>query len=179
VTGVQTCALPISGCKSNREKAQSLCYEKCADVHGKCFDTIPGIPTNCKPLRGLTYQPPVSDKPCGSGYVYDGQNSCNNNYVPKTYAKSNAAIQCPNDHSKVAGLCYEKCPKIEETVNGKKTTIQLGHIDAGLGFCAPPKNGKYPPFYTVEGAPFSFPGIYTKVRKIAMSTKNSQGGVTS
>ena len=162
-------------CKSNRERAQGLCYIKCSEKYGECYETVPGIPTNCQPLKGLSYKPKIADKACGEGYVFDGENSCVNSYVPKTYAKGNEAIICPNGHSKVQGLCYEKCPFIKDD-EGKQ--IKLGHIDIAGGFCAPPRGKSYPPSYTAAGAPFSIPKTYTKVRAVAMSSKDDVGGIS-
>lgn len=162
-------------CKSNREKAQGLCYIKCSEKYGECYETVPGIPTNCQPLKGLSYKPKIADNACGEGYVFDGENSCVNSYVPKTYTKGNEAIICPNGHSKVQGLCYEKCPTIRDDEGNQ---IKLGHIDIAGGYCAPPRGKSYPPSYTASGAPFSIPKTYTKVRAVAMSSKNDVGGIS-
>lgn len=162
-------------CKSNREKAQGLCYIKCSEKYGECYETVPGIPTNCQPLQGLTYKPKIADNACGEGYVFDGENSCVNSYVPKTYNKKNEAIMCPHKHSKVQGLCYEKCPTIRDDEGNQ---IKLGHIDIAGGYCAPPRGKSYPPSYPAANASITFPKIYTKIRDVPMSSKDDVGAVS-
>ena len=154
-------------CNDNEDKTESLCYKKCENKYGECYTDVPGIPTNCMPKKGLTYQPKITG--CGEGYVFDGQSNCNNSYVPKTYAKKSVPAFCPNNHDTIGGLCYKNCdPKTILDNNGNN--IKLKRIE-GIPFsCGAPHHNKYLPFYTV-GMPFYFPKVYPKVRAVDYSSK--------
>lgn len=158
-----------AGCHSNREKAESLCYHKCSDVYDECYITEPGAPTFCIPKRGeLTYRPKFLT--CPDGYNFNGVTSCENTYVPKTYAKKLIKGKCPNGDVNINGLCYKDCPTIDVNVNGNTTKIKLQHIPGLPGQCAPPHNGGFYASYAAEGAPFVVPMFYPKIRKVAFSS---------
>jgi len=175
-----------ANCKSNRDKDESLCYKKCSDVfQDNCLEAMPGFPTQCQESKGVMYIPPIADKPCPDGYVFDGVDSCKNSYVAQVYGKGLIAASCPDGNEQIGPLCYRQCPRIDQNGNltseNNSKTIQLGHIDGvGLaGFCGPPRFGAHPPFYSAGGAPFYFPKITRKIRKVAYSTKSDTGTVVS
>ena len=162
---------PIYVMEDEKVKIASLCYKRCSDVYGKCYVQAPGAGLFCTPAKGYSYIPPIADPACPEGYAFDGVNTCNNSYIPQLYFPDTAEIKCSKGHDNVLGLCYEKCPKVDLNINGNMVSTQLGKIPLGVGFCAPPHGNGYPPFYQPAGSPVSFPGIYSKVRKVAYSSK--------
>jgi hypothetical protein len=146
-----------AGCRSNREKKDSLCYKKCEDLFGQCFVPIPGAPTECMPSRGISYVAPFER--CTDGLVDNGASMCANNYVPKTYSKGNVEANCSEGYDKVDGLCYEKCPE------------GMCHVDLIPTQCARPRDGKCPLSYSV-GLPAYIPKIVGKIRAVEFSKKD-------
>jgi hypothetical protein len=154
-------------CPEDKDKSESLCYKKCKDVYNQCYTDVPGIPTNCMPLKGLTYQP--KPKSCPPGYVFDGVTSCKNSYVPKTYAKKSVPASCPNDHDTIGGSCYQNCdPKFILDDDGNQ--IKLEHVENLPWYCGAPHHDKARSFYTV-GIPFYFAKQHAKVRAVDYSQK--------
>ena len=146
-----------AGCRSNREKKDSLCYKKCEDLFGQCFVPNPGAPTECMPSRGISYVAPFER--CTDGLVDNGASMCANNYVPKTYGKGNVEADCSDGYDKVDGLCYEKCPE------------GMCHVDLMPTQCARPRDGKCPLSYSV-GLPAYIPKIVGKIRAVEFSKKD-------
>jgi hypothetical protein len=150
-----------AGCKSNREKKDSLCYLKCDDKYGECYRANPGAVTECMPKKGVSYLPNFED--CPSGYTFDGGLMCVNSYVPRTYAKKTVTADCTGDRDQIAGSCYDKCPKIRD---GKGGEIQLKHLEGVPTQCVPPRGGTYPALVLSY-----VPETYAKKRAVAMSKK--------
>jgi hypothetical protein len=169
-----------AGCKSNREKTDSLCYEKCSDKYGPCYSGMPGAPTFCQPSKGMTYRPPISENPCPEGYVYDASMSaCKNSYIPRSYLKKLVNGKCPDGHDNILNTCWENCPEIDVEVDGNNTKIQLGHVDLFPFKCGPRHDGKYPPFYLANSLPFYYPKIVPKIRSVSYSSKDDKGKVVT
>ena len=150
-----------AGCKSNREKKDSLCYLKCDDKYGECYRANPNAVTECMPKKGVSYLPNFAD--CPDGYTYDGGLMCVNSYVPKTYAKHTITADCTENRDQIAGSCYDKCPKISD---GKGGEIQLKHAEGVPTQCVPPRGVTYPALVLSY-----VPETYAKKRAVAMSTK--------
>ena len=150
-----------AGCKSDREKKDSLCYLKCDDKYGECYRANPNAVTECMPKKGVSYLPNFAD--CPDGYTYDGGLMCVNSYVPKTYAKHTITADCTGNRDQIAGSCYDKCPKISD---GKGGEIQLKHAEGVPTQCVPPRGVTYPALVLSY-----VPETYAKKRAVAMSTK--------